>query len=326
MKRVPMHRKTMVFRTTLPAGLAGLLLLGREIFFSLSVLASPLEVPSVWPKGSTWYADLELAATQIAEATQGRVEIVLQEASAFEKIPELAIYTMPLLFRNEDELNYVRERLDADLVAMFAERGLVIWDLQTIGTAHLFSKLPIDSVDDFLASRVWVPKESHDVKYDEVGLKHPVPLDLRLLRDALRNDEIDTFTLTPTAALLKRYHTRVSVVSKQPLTYVVAPLSVQAESLAKISPEDQALVKETLVAAFERAARTNREKDAEAMKLFADRDSLKVSESIDYTLEPWQHWAEEVRIRLANGKIISKEMYEKVKGMLAEYRARTAQQ
>jgi TRAP-type C4-dicarboxylate transport system substrate-binding protein len=209
---------------------------------------------------------------------------------------------------------------------MFAARDRVVWSLETIGTAHLFSKLQIDSLDGFLSSRVWVPKGAHDVKYDEVGLKHPIPLDIRLLRDALRNDEIDTFTLTPTAALLKRYHTRVTVVSRQPLTYVVAPLYVHKESLSKLTPEDQGLVKEKLVQAFQKAARSNRDKDNEAMKLFAEREDLKVSDAIDYSQPAWQSWAENVRNRLANDKIVPKEMYEKAKRLLLEYRARTAKQ
>ena len=321
MKIASMHRKTMKFNMSHSMRNAGLMLIAGWGVFSLSLEAAPLEISSVWPKGSTWYQDLELAASQIPAATQGRVEVVLQEKSAINKIPELALYTMPLLFRGEAELNYVRERLDADLLAKFAERGMVIWDLETIGTAHLFSKLPIDSLEGFLSSRVWVPKDSHDVKYDEVGLKHPVPLDFRLLRDALRNDEIDTFMLTPTAALLKRYHTRVAVVSQQPLTFVVAPLSVQKETLANISPEDQALVKDKMVEAFKRAARTNREKDVEAMKTFGERDELKVSDAIDYSQEAWQSWAENVRNRLANGKFVPKEMYEKAKNLLAEYRS-----
>lgn len=314
----------MNFERTISAGVAAWLAWAGCGATDGRLMAAPLEVPSVWPKGSSWYADLELGGSQVAEKTQGRAEILLQEANAFEKIPELAIYTLPLLFRSEEELNFVRERLDAELVAKFAARGLVIWDLQTIGTAHLFSKLPIDSLDSFLSSRVWVPKEAHEVKYDEVGLKHPVPMDLRLLRDALRNDEIDSFTLTPTAALLKRYHTRVAVVSRQPLTYVVAPLSVPAESLAKLSAEDQALAKEVMVEAFRRASRTNREKDAEAMKLFAERPELKISDAIDYSHESWQTWAESVRVRLANDKIVPREMYDRVKGLLTEFRSRTA--
>lgn len=285
------------------------------------VAATSLEMTTVWPKGSSWYQDLELAAAEITELTQERVQIVLQEQSAFEKIPELALYTMPLLFRDENELNFARERLDEELIARFAERGLVIWDLETIGTAHLFSKLQVDSVDGFLASRVWVPKDTHDVKYDEVGLKNPVPLDFRLLRDALRNDQIDSFMLTPTGALLKRYHTRVAVVSRQPLTYVVTPLSVSKESLSKLSPEDQKLVKDKMVEAFERAARSNRNKDAEAMKLFEERDGLTVSDAINFSQESWQSWAASVRERLANDKIVPKALYEKVQGILAEYRA-----
>lgn len=308
----------------MPANSGVFVALAGVSLLSVSALATPVQITSFWPKGSSWYGDLELAGAQVTEATQGRVEVVLQEASALEKIPELAIYTMPLLFRGEAELNYVKERLDADLIALLGGRGLTIWDLETIGTAHLFSKLPIDTLAGFLESRVWVPQGAHDVNYDDVGLKRPVPLDFRLLRDALRNDEVDSFMLTPTAALLKRYHTRVAVVSKQPLTFVVAPLTVQKESLGQISPEDLAITKEKMVQAFERAARTNREKDAEAMKAFGEREELKVSEAIDYSHESWQAWAENVRNRLANGKFVPKEVYAKAKDLLAEYRAKTA--
>jgi len=302
------------------AGTMGFVLLGILGGLPATVGATVLEVPSVWPRGSTWHADLELAAADIAEATDGRVEIVLEKTSALESIPELAVYTMPLLFRNEKELEHVREQLDDELVSMFAERGLTIWDLQTIGTAHLFSRLPIDSLEDFLTSRVWVPKEAHDVKFDEVGLEHPVPLDLRLLRDALRDEEIDTFFLTPTAALLKRYHTRVSVVSKDPITYVVAPLSVKSEALGELSAEDRTLVEKKLTEAFQRASRTNREKDAEAMSLFEERESLEVTEDIDFSSSSWQEWAEDVRERLVETDTIPKGIYEKVKVILQDYR------
>ena len=39
--------------------------------------------------------------------------------------PDIALYNLPLVFRNSDEVDYVRERLDAKLMAGLREKKFV---------------------------------------------------------------------------------------------------------------------------------------------------------------------------------------------------------
>ncbi|MEM0970141.1 MAG: TRAP transporter substrate-binding protein DctP, partial [Verrucomicrobiota bacterium] len=281
-----------------------------------------LKVASVWPTGTTWYADLELAGVEVAEATEGRVEIVLEKASTLGDLPELGIYSLPLLFRSFEELEFVQSKMNPILTERFAAEGFTVWDIQPIGTANLFTNVEVTSLDAFLESRMWVPEQAEEVKFDEVGFKNPVPLDLRLLRDALRDEAIDSFALTPTAALLKRYHSRVGYVSKQPLTYVVAPLVIPTSSLESISPDDLAIVKEKFIQAFQKAAVTNRAKDADAMVLFGDREGLEVVADMGFLTDSWQTWAKGVWERVVGHESIDADVFHQVQGFIDEYRSK----
>ena len=57
--------------------------------------------------------------------------------------PEVRVLELPMLINNYDELDYVRNKLDADLRKKFEDKGYVLLGWGDVGPVHIFSNIPI---------------------------------------------------------------------------------------------------------------------------------------------------------------------------------------
>ena len=55
---------------------------------------------------------------------------------------------MPFLYRNIDEIDYVRKRLMPEIEQGFRDNGYVLLGWMEIGDVYLFSQYPIASLED----------------------------------------------------------------------------------------------------------------------------------------------------------------------------------
>ena len=117
----------------------------------LAVPATDLKLATVAPEGSSWMKDLRTAGLQIKERTGGRVNIkfygggiqgtdkkvlrkirigqlqggVFTSNSLEERYPDILIYGLPMLFNSQEEVDYVRQKMDARLTAGLEKAGFV---------------------------------------------------------------------------------------------------------------------------------------------------------------------------------------------------------
>jgi len=241
--------------------------------------ARTLKIATVVPDGSSWLVEMRKAADEIKERTEGRVKLkfypggvmgsdktVLRKVRAGQLqggaftsgalaalAPDIEIYSMPLVFDDYDEVDYVRERLDPVLKERLAERGFVALAITDGGFAHLLSRTPVRQVGDLDGQKVWIVEDDlmSQTALELAGVA-PVPLPIADVYTALQTGLVDTVAAPPAAAIAFQWHTKVKYFTDVPPMYLVGVMAVDKRSFSKLSPVDQAVVREVV----EEAGRT----------------------------------------------------------------------
>ena len=144
------------------------------LLFATGASATTLKIATLAPGGSDWMLEMKAAADEIAERTGGRVKLkfypggvmgndqtVLRKmrvgqlhGGAFSSgalgnvLPDVNLYSLPLMFRSYEEVHYVRERLDPELVTNLKAKGYVVVAFSNNGFAYFMSTHPIRAVSD----------------------------------------------------------------------------------------------------------------------------------------------------------------------------------
>ncbi|MGD9224329.1 MAG: TRAP transporter substrate-binding protein DctP, partial [Desulfobacteraceae bacterium] len=154
--------------------------------FSLSAHAEPTKIKAavVTPEGSTWVKVLRQMAADISRRTSGAVDFVIyaggvsgDEADVMRKmrvnriqaagfsgvglgiiVPELRVLEAPLLFRNDQEVDAVRDQLFDHFTQAFSKKGFVLLGFTEGGWVYLFSRKNLSKPTDFKSAKMWVWK------------------------------------------------------------------------------------------------------------------------------------------------------------------------
>ena len=161
----------------------------------LAAHAATLRLATVAPDGSFWMREMRAGAEEIARRTDDRVRIQFfpggvmgNEQAVLRRIRigqlqggaftggslspvyrDASIYSLPFLFRSHAEVDFVRERFDAELQRGLLDAGFVSFGIAEGGFARLLSAEPVVQLGDLEGQKVWVP-EGDPVAYAAMGL------------------------------------------------------------------------------------------------------------------------------------------------------------
>jgi TRAP-type C4-dicarboxylate transport system substrate-binding protein len=256
----------------------------------------------VVPDGSSWLVEMRKAGKEIEERTESRVKLkfypggvmgndktVLRklragqlQGGAFTSgalaaiYPDIELYSLPLLFRNYEEVDLVRTQLDQQLKDGLEEKGFVALAITDGGFAYVLSQKPMGRVEDMSGAKVWLVE---DDKMSEIALElagvSPVPLPIADVYTALQTGLIDTVAAPPMAAIAFQWHTKIRYLTDEPLMYLTGVVAIDRKAFDKISKADQAVVREVVAAAGDRLDADNRAGEDNA------RDALR-NQGIDF--------------------------------------------
>ena len=259
------------------------------------VAALELKIATVAPDGSAWMRAMRDGAQRIEAATQGRVEfrfypggVMGNDAQILRRIrvgqlhggaftaggladryPALQAYGVPLLFRSLEEVDFVRDRLDAELQSGLEAAGFVSFGFVEGGFAQFMSANPIRSVDDLKRRRVWIPDNDQisRLALETLGVS-PVPLPVTDVMTSLQTGLLDVVASSPVVALVLQWHTRVRYVTDLPVAYSYGIFAIDGRSFGGISAADQQIVRDIMsevVAGLDAEARDDNARALQAM-------------------------------------------------------------
>lgn len=190
--------------------------------------AQTIKLGTLAPEGSPWYnafRDIATAWQNVSGSTiQFRIyaggvagdepdmvrkmrigqlhAAALSGAGLQEIIPEIQALQMPMMFRSNAELDYVRERLAPQLEALLEAKGFKVLHWGEAGWVHFFAQQPVVRPEDLRSLKLftWAGDTTYVEAWKDGGY-HVVPLPATELHTALHSGLINAFPTTPLAAL-----------------------------------------------------------------------------------------------------------------------------
>jgi len=241
--------------------------------FWLPANAATLKIATVLPENTQWMKDMRRGAAEIQERTDGRVLLkfysggvqgnpnkVLRKikigqlhGGAFtptdlqQVYPDLNIYGLPFLFESEDEVNYVRERVDPKLEKGLSDAGFVSFGFSGGGFAIVMSNVPVRGHEDLKGRKIWVP-EGDLISYQTMKALQlsPVTLPITDVLTGLQTGLIDIVAMSPAGALVLQWHTKVKYLTRMPVLYSMGLLAINKKAFERIDEADQGAVREVM--------------------------------------------------------------------------------
>jgi TRAP-type C4-dicarboxylate transport system substrate-binding protein len=307
--------------------------------FLIALLVAPtagaqsvrLKIATMAPGGTLWMKEMQKAAEEIKERTDGRVTFrfypggtmgtdtavlrkirigqlhggVILAGSLADIHPDFEIYSLPLLFRSYGEVDFVREKMDQVLIDGLAEKGFVAFGLTETGFTYLLSAKPTRTFEDLKGRKTWMMQDDPvSLAIVEAAGLSPVPLPVSDVLTGLQTGLIDTVAAPPVGAVALQWFTKAKYLTDLPITYVSGTMILSAESFNKMSVEDQRIVREVLGLANKTLDETSRSDNEEARRALAGQ-GVEFVNPTDETYEKWEEIA-----ATATKKLIAQRNYD----------------
>ncbi|PTQ89082.1 TRAP transporter substrate-binding protein DctP [Agitococcus lubricus] len=323
--------------------------------FALLIMATPLQamtlkIATLSPDGSAWMTKMRAGAAEIENRTQKRVSfkfytggVMGNDKAVLNKIKigqlhggavtagslsdfykDTQVYSMPLMFKNFNEVDYVRTKFDAVIAKGLEQGGMVNFGFAEAGFAYAMSKTaPIPSVVELRKHKVWIPdndmQSAETLKAFQVS---PIPLSLADVLPSLQTGIIDTVASSPIGTLALQWHTQVKYLTDLPLSYIVGVLAVDQKAFNKIDPADQLIVRDIMQRTFKEIDKQNRQDNLEAFNTLV-KQGIKVVKPSAQELLAWEKDAALASERIEKAGIVNPSTLQSVRQYLKTYKATT---
>lgn len=315
-------------------------------FAATPLCAKTFKIATIAPDGTTWMDELKKGAKEIKQRTDGRVKfrfypggIMGNDKSILRKIrvgqlqggaitggglseiySDAQIYSLPLAFRSYEEVDYVRKKMDRELISGLKEKGFISFGISEGGFAYIMSNQAIASINDLSGHKVWGPEGDalSRAAFEAVGVS-PIPLPLTDVLTGLQTGLIDTVAASSMGAIALQWHTKIKHVTYTPLMYLYGTMVVKRKDFERLSAADQRTVQEVMGAVFARLDslnRTDNQKASEALK--AQNINFVIPSDTDQS--QWHNAVNIAMEKLIQQNVFSKDIITSFNGHLNDYR------
>jgi TRAP-type C4-dicarboxylate transport system substrate-binding protein len=312
--------------------------------------AQTLKIATIAPEGSLWMSDMRAGAAEVQQRTDGRVKLKFYgggvqgndrqvqrkmrtgqlHGGAFTSMNKFQrdadLYALPLMFNSIDEVRHVRSRLDSVLRQRLEDSGFVNFGFAGGGFAYMMSNRPLRTLDDLNGQKVWIP-EGDEIGYAALralGIA-PVSMPVTDVLTGLQTDLLNSVTVPPVGAVVLQWHTRLKYITDLPVAYVYAAILIERRAFERLSPEDQAAVREVLEGLYRRFDENGAADNEEALQALLESGLERVTPDADQ-VRAWREIVTGSNEKQARAGVIDAELVHELQRLLAAYRSRQSPQ
>ena len=231
-----------------------------------------------------------------------------------------ALQSMPLLFKNWEEVDYVREKMRPAMEKKFLDKGFVVLAWGDAGWVRFFSKDAAFRPEDYQKMKffAWGGEADQQEIMKSMGYT-PVPLETSDILPSVQTGMINVVPSTPYFALASQVYTMAPNMLEINWAPIVGALVVTKKSWDDMTPETQAAVRvasDKAGAQIRTKARQEVEEAVDAMK----KRGLVVNKPNAEQMRAWNDLAEKLYPRI-RGTLVPAETFDEVFRHLKAYRA-----
>ncbi len=230
---------------------------------------------------------------------------------------------MPLMFRDYDEWDFVRERVNPEMEARLSAKGFTVLTWSDVGWVHFFSKEKMLSPDDMerlkLSASATQPRAVEILRW--AGFS-PVPVPTSELVTDLKTGLIDAFyvpIIFAEASNLFRDAPNMNAMRWAPLQ---GALIVRNKDWQRIPAKFEPRLREIAHEVGIRLKADTRKREKASLEAMIAR-GLTVWEPDQDDVAAWQAKAESAYPH-ARGQLVPAELFDKVRSLVREYRSQNA--
>ncbi len=297
------------------------------------------------PEGSTWVNIMKEMDKELQSASAGRLgfKIYAGGVSGDEKdvlrkmrigqihaagftgvglgeiLPSIRVLELPLLFKNYQEVDYVKSKVQKDFALQFDQKGYVLLGWAEGGFVNIFSNKPIKSKADMVGTKWWAWEGDPLVKvmYETLGIV-PIPLALPDVLTSLQTNLIDAVYGPPLAVIALQWFTKTKFMTDLNLANSTGALVITKVEFSKLSPDLQNLLRSTAQKYTVKLIQAIRQDNARSVEVLK-KNGIQVVNVSPTDRAELEKAALEVRPKLV-GKLYSQDLLNKVQGWVEEYR------
>lgn len=328
--------------------LASITAIALTITASASVgFADERRIATLAPEGSTWMKILTKGAKEIEEVTEGRVTtkyyangVQGDERYVVRKIrlkqldgaavtsiglgmidESIRVLELPMLFRDEGEMEYVTGRMWPYFQEKFAGKGFRLGPRAEVGWVYFMSKNKVSSLDDLQDAKIWVWQDDQlsRAMFKELEVSG-VPLGVPDVLSSLISGRINACYGSPLAAVALQWNSEVSYMTSMPLSYALGATVMRQDVWDSYTEADQNAQDKILEKMAKRLRRKVRHDNETAQETMVKK-GIEVVQTPKSMVAEFQRASENVWKSLT-GKLYSQDELDMVLDLRAEYRAK----
>lgn len=255
-----------------------------------------IKLATLAPEGSSLIRILNGFKEEVAEKTQGRVQIkiypggvlgderdmmrkmhigqiqaaALTAAGLSAIFPEFDVFQIPFMFRNHAEVDHVLSQTEDFFRQGLKERGYFLLGWMEGGFVQLMGTVPVESLAKLRQAKVWTWQDSPMAKaiFDEAGVA-AIPLSVPDVLVGLQTGLVDVVYAPPTYAISLQWFTRIRYVVDVPLIYLLGGLVIKQADWRRISAEDRTLIEALAPGYLQRLREQDRRDNRQALEVMA---------------------------------------------------------
>ena len=187
-----------------------------------------------------------------------------------------ALQFMPLMFRNWDDVDRVREKLRPELERRLRAAGYVVLFWGDAGWVHYFSKTPIRSIRDIKPMRVFASSGDPDSIEMLKSYYTPVVLEPDQILLGLRNGMIDALPVPSFLANINQVATYAPYMLDLNWAPVTGALVLTEKAWKQLDKPTQDWLRETSERAGHTMRAASRAEDEQTIRAMVDKQGLKI--------------------------------------------------